>query len=116
MHEVSLMQELLKVVEGAAEEQGGREVTKIHLKIGEMAGVNVESLRFAFEVLSRGTVAEDALLEFENIPLKMRCRSCNLEFSPVEFTFRCTACSGTDIEILAGREMCVDYILVNDER
>ncbi len=108
------MQELLNVVKGAAQDQGGKEVTKIHLKIGEMAGVNIESLRFAFEVLSRGTVAEDALLEFEDVPLKMRCRSCNLEFTPVEFTFRCSGCSGTDIEILAGREMCVDYILVDD--
>lgn len=87
----------------------------IHLKIGELAGISTDALDFAFEVLSKGTVAEGGKLEFENIPLRIRCAGCGAESHPDSLIFICTECGGSNIEILSGREMEVDYIVVDDE-
>ena len=115
MHEVSLMQNVISVVTETAQRQGGGRVSSIHLKIGRMAGVNIESLRFAFDIISRGTVAEEGRLEIERVPLKLNCRSCGREFSPDNFTMICPNCGSRDIDIISGREMQVDYIMMEDE-
>ena len=115
MHEVSLMRNLLVTVEGARTREGGGPVKVIHLRIGEMSGVSIDALSFAFEVLSKGTAAEGGRLEFERVPLRARCRECGAEFHPDEFVFRCSGCGSPETEMLAGREMEVDYILLDDE-
>jgi hydrogenase nickel incorporation protein HypA/HybF len=108
------MSNLLAIVDRAARAEGGGPVRVVHLKIGEMAGVNEDALRFAFEVMAKGTAAEGAELGIEKVPLLVRCAACGTRSNAADFVFRCPACGSGDIEILAGREMEVDYILVGD--
>ncbi|MCK4537557.1 MAG: hydrogenase maturation nickel metallochaperone HypA [Candidatus Krumholzibacteria bacterium] len=115
MHEVSLMQNLLRMVGIAASKQGDSPVTEIHLRIGKMAGVNRESLKFSFDILAKGTIAENAILVIEDVPFNIHCSDCGSDFNPDDFTLRCPECEGTSIEITSGREMEIDYILVDDE-
>lgn len=115
MHEVSLMKNLLETVERAACAEGGGPVKVIHLRIGEMSGVNIDALAFAFDVLKKGTVAEGGELEFERVPLEAKCRACGARFHPDGFVFLCGDCSSGDLEITSGREMQVDYILLDDD-
>lgn len=115
MHEVSLMQNLLDVVAETARREGAGRVDLIHLKIGEMAGVSADALGFAFEILSKGTPAEGGRLEFETVPLQARCSSCGERFRPEDLVFRCPGCGGSEIELTAGREMEIDYILLDEE-
>ncbi len=116
MHEVSLMTNLLDIVERAAAAECGGPVSVIHLKIGELSGVNPDAMRFAFEVLSRGTASEGASLVIERVPVRVRCSRCGAEASPEDLVFRCASCACEEIEILTGREMEVDYIEVGDDR
>jgi hydrogenase nickel incorporation protein HypA/HybF len=115
VHEASLMRNLLAIVDEAAREEGGGPVRVVHLKIGEMAGVCEDALRFAFDVMAKGTSAERATLGIEKVPLRIRCAGCGADSSPNDFVFVCPACGSVDIDIVAGREMEVDYILVGDE-
>ncbi len=115
MHEVSLMKNLLETVEHAASAEGGGPIKVIHLRIGEMSGVNIDALTFAFDVLKKGTVAERGKLEFEQVPLEAKCRACGARFHPDGFVFVCGECSSGDLEITSGREMQVDYILIDDD-
>jgi len=115
MHEVSLMQNLLDIVSKTVEREGGTKANLIHLRLGELSGVNKDALRFAFDVLAKGTVAEGAKFEIEDVPLRVQCSDCGEEFSPEELTFRCENCGSTNIEITSGREMEIDYILMDDE-
>jgi hydrogenase nickel incorporation protein HypA/HybF len=108
------MKNLLSIVERAARDEGGGPVRVVHLKIGEMAGVSEDALRFAFDVMAKGTVAEKASLEVERVALKIRCKGCGADSCPVDFVFLCPSCGSGEIEILAGREMEVEYILVGD--
>jgi len=115
VHEVSLMKNLLGVVEKTIEKEGGGKVEKIHILIGAMSGVNTDALDFAFEVLSKGTSAEGGVIEYESIPLALKCRECGLISNPKDFIFSCSHCDSRDIEIVGGREMEIDYILMDDE-
>ena len=109
------MQNMLRVVEEAAEGQGEGDVTEIHLRIGVMAGVNEDSLRFAFDILSKGTRTEGAALEIEKIPFRVQCRDCGADFEPEEMTLRCQGCGSVSVDVLSGREMEVEYFLVDDK-
>ncbi len=115
MHEVSVMRNLLDIVEATAEREGAEIVNVIHLRIGEMAGINYESLKFAFEILSKGTRAEGGRLEYDRVALLARCPECSHEFGPEELVFRCPECGSGRVDIISGREMEVDYILLDEE-
>jgi hydrogenase nickel incorporation protein HypA/HybF len=115
MHEISLMENLLEIVGDAARKENGGKVTVIHLRIGEMSAVNTDALNFAFEVLSKGTVAEGGRLECERVPLEMRCSVCGATSRPEDFVFRCPRCGATEVVLNAGREMEIDYILMDDD-
>jgi hydrogenase nickel incorporation protein HypA/HybF len=114
MHEVSIMRNLLEIVTATAEREGAERIDAIHLRIGEMSGVNPDSLDFAFGILSRGTRAEGGRLECERIPLEARCSFCSGAFHPQDLVFRCPSCGSSSVEIIAGREMEVDYILLDE--
>ena len=115
MHEVSVMRNLLDIVETAADREGAEKINVIHLRIGEMAGINYESLEFAFEILSKGTRAEGGRLEYDRVGLLGRCAGCSYEFCPEDLVFRCPECGSGRVDIIAGREMEVDYILLDEE-
>ncbi len=110
------MQNLLDIVSKTVENEGGEKATLIHLRVGELSGVNRDALNFAFEVLSKGTVADGGTLEIEEVPLRVHCRDCGNEFNPDELAFRCEHCGSTNIEIVSGREMEIDYILMDEEK
>ena len=107
MHEVGIMESALALVARHAAGHGDRRVSRVVLRIGALAGVEIESLRFAFSVVSRGTVAEGADFEIEEVPVAVYCHGCHLEFA-VEtggFIFTCPNCGDLCGEIRRGREL-----------
>ena len=64
MHEAGMTEEMLKVVLEKASEAGISKITRIDLVIGEMSHVTPESVNLYFDVLSKDTAAEGAVLSF----------------------------------------------------
>lgn len=114
MHELSIAQNLIEIIEDAASQQNFSKVNKISLKIGEMAMVNKEALSFCIEIASRGTCVEGAKVHFETSPLNGKCSQCSRLFKIEDFVFKCPSCGGTDIKIMSGREIRVSYLDVED--
>ena len=65
MHELPITESILKIATGAA---GGRPITVINLRIGELASIVDDSVQFYFDILSKGTLAEGATLHFDRQP------------------------------------------------
>jgi len=112
MHEMSIAQSILDVVQQYAKSDHSRDtgvprVKSVRLRIGEMAGVVPESLRFCFEIAGEGTVAQGAELLIDEIPIRCRCTSCNLEFLAERFLFLCPTCGAPEVEVLSGNELDV---------
>ena len=110
MHELSLAQGIIDIAVSEARKRDAAGVKTIKLRLGEFTGVVREALEFSFEVAKRGTAAESAALEIETVELKMLCRRCGIVGRPTEdFRLSCSRC-GDPVEILAGREMQVEYV------
>ena len=94
MHEISIMQSTLELAGEHARAAGGTAIARIRLRVGLMYGVAPEALEFAFEVLKKGTMAEDASLEIERVPGQARCSVCGEQVRLEEVRFDCPACNG----------------------
>ena len=103
MHELSIAEELLHIIEKRADEEGIQKVGRINLRIGELSGVFPDSLEFAFEVLSKGKITEGAYIDIEMITTKFRCVNCgDYTFAGVE---KCPACNSSDLNFSGGDEL-----------
>jgi hydrogenase nickel incorporation protein HypA/HybF len=110
MHELSIIASLFEILEEKANEQQAKKIILVKLKVGKLAGVVPEFLRTAFDMYKKGTIAEDALLEIEDVPLKIKCQKCQTETEREDFVFICPACGSTDLRTLAGTELLLEKI------
>ena len=112
MHELAITQSMLDLVLEQAEKAGANEVGRINLVIGGMSGVVEDCVKFYFEFLSKGTLAERAALSFTVVPTMARCRGCDKLFELKEFDWTCPYCQSNNMEIVAGKELFVESIEV----
>ena len=90
-------------------------VEKVNIKVGKLAAVVPESLHFCFQIASQDTPLFNAELNIEEIPLKVRCTDCHVEWTAHEPIFVCRKCNGTSVEMLSGRELDITSIEVVDK-
>ncbi len=110
MHELSLVAGLFDTLEETAREHRARQVTLVRLKVGKLAGVVPDLLESAFDTYKKGTIAGDARLEIEEVPVRLRCRDCGGGRLDETGDFACLACGGRNVEIIEGRELIVERI------
>lgn len=110
MHEVSLLMQALEIAEDAARRENAGRITRIHLRVGQLAGVVPELMASAFGVVSVGTLAEGAAFEWEEVPTRCRCTMGCPDFSPEGPIFDCPECGQISTQVLQGRELDLDQI------
>jgi hydrogenase nickel incorporation protein HypA/HybF len=115
MHELGIAQSILDLAAEQVPAGQLADVRSIRIRVGDLAGVVVDSLEFCFDAIIAGTPLGRARLEVERVPAVCRCGHCAAEFalggSPV---FACRACGGTDVALLAGRELQVVHVELAD--
>jgi hydrogenase nickel incorporation protein HypA/HybF len=107
MHEVSVMQQALEIALEQTRANGGSRIHKLTLQIGALSGVVSDSLRFAFDVVTKDTPAEGAELVIEEVPLRCVCDTCDRTFEPDDFDLSCPDDPVHPTHILAGQELNV---------
>ncbi|MFA5073522.1 MAG: hydrogenase maturation nickel metallochaperone HypA [Nitrospirota bacterium] len=107
MHESSLAINIIDIARDQCRERGCKSVDSVTVRLGKASGVLPESLEFAFNALKEKTIAANATLVFEIIPLGGICQSCKKEFEAQDASFilACPHCGSTTFEITKGREM-----------
>lgn len=114
MHEAGIAEYLITVAAQHLQRVPHGPVRSLHVRIGELAGVNPDSLDFAFECLSKGTELEGARLEVERVPLTLDCHACGRRTAVEDYVFRCGACGSDQAGIATGRELQFVAIDVDD--
>ena len=114
MHELSLAQSIIQVVEDEIKDRNIKAVKAVRLKIGRLAGVQVESLEFCFEISAENTLLENAKLEITEVPVNCICKDCEKNFKPKTFIFVCPHCKSHNFEIIQGREMDIENIEIEE--
>ena len=107
MHELSLTQSLVAIAEEHARQAGGTVIRSITVEVGELAGAIPEALEFAFDVCSKGTLADGAVLILRRIPGHGHCAACATEADCHELIAVCPQCGSLAFELDAGRELRV---------
>lgn len=105
MHELSLMEALRDQALSAAHANGASRITAIQLRIGSLAGVEVEALRFAHTVVMAGTIAAGAELRIEVVPARFGCEPCQQAFDAEHGDCLCPRCGSFSRRLLQGREL-----------
>lgn len=112
MHEVSICEGIILLLEEQAVVQHFQQVQTLWLEIGELAGVELEALRFSFEVVSRGTLAEGARLEILQPQGRAWCQDCTQRVSVKTRYDACSECGGYQLQVCAGDELRIKELEV----
>ena len=100
MHEVSIVESLIEQVEQeVARAEATGSVSRLKLTIGRLSGVHTDSIRFAFDLLSPGTIVESAELVIEEPSAMCVCDECGRRNEIEELVLECPACGATEIAI-----------------
>jgi hydrogenase nickel incorporation protein HypA/HybF len=110
MHELAITQ---GVVEAVTQRTGSAPVARVRLRVGRLAGVVPDAMRFCFELVTAGTPLDGAALEFEQPEGRGRCRTCGAEFVLADLILLCN-CGSADVEVLAGRELVVASVVLGE--
>ncbi|MHB1619400.1 MAG: hydrogenase maturation nickel metallochaperone HypA [Sulfuricella sp.] len=112
MHEMSLAEGVLQVIEDNAKINGFSRVKTVWLEIGELAIVEVEAMRFCFDSVVKGTLADGARLEIIITQGKGHCLDCG-KTVPIQLRYDpCPLCGGYPVEPTGGLEMRVKELEV----
>ena len=101
MHELSITQNLVAIVEEQAQRQRVKRVT---LEIGKLRGVMAEAIRFCFEACTENTLLAGARLEILELAGEVTCRRCGLEFS-VQQLYEICDCGSASLVIRSGDQL-----------
>ena len=109
MHEMSIAEGIINIAFDYAARTHSSKINRITLQLGEMSGVEIEALNLSLEVLTKGTIAEEAELVVNRVPIVGQCNKCGKEFHIKYYNFFCPECEGI-LLLKSGREMQVESI------
>jgi len=114
MHEMGIANSILKAVASEMRRYPKARATKVAVRVGELAALDAESLRFCFEALSRDTKLQGLQLEIEPCPRLHRCDPCQREFAVRDYEFACPQCGSSATKCISGDELELAYLEVEE--
>jgi hydrogenase nickel incorporation protein HypA/HybF len=115
MHEMSLAGGILRVVELAHAREPFARVSVLRLQAGALAGVELSALRFALDVISRGTLLDGATIEVDETPGRAFCMGCGESVEIRSRTDDCPRCGSARLKPTGGTELKVVDLVVHDD-
>lgn len=112
MHELSLAENVLQIIEDAAHAQGFSRVKTVVLEIGRLAAVEAEAMAFCFDAVVRGSCAEGAALEIVDVPGAGWCAVCAVSVPITDMLATCPQCGGFRVTPTGGTGMRVKELEV----
>ena len=116
MHELSVTQSVLNIALETAQNNGAAQITAINLVIGDMTSIVDDSVQFYFDILSKDTLAQGAILNFRREPATATCLDCRHQIKTTPpLTPICPHCGSAKLSVSGGKEFYIESIEVNDD-
>ncbi len=112
MHELSLTENLVRILQEQATAQNYAKVLKVRLEVGALSTIEPESLTFCFDIVAKSTVAEGASLEVTRVPAVVQCRGCQTKSEIQAYGDPCIGCGSFELDVLSGKDMIVKDVEV----
>lgn len=110
MHELGLMDAMLRTVKRVCEQEKLTHVERIVLEVGELSGIEIPYLYDGFEAVVHGTDFADTVLTVETVPGVLHCNDCDIDFPLKNQELFCPECFGKNLSIKSGRDMLLKSI------
>jgi hydrogenase nickel incorporation protein HypA/HybF len=108
MHEYSIVAALIDRVQKEAAVHEGAEVRRLHVKIGELSGVELDLLKTAFDTFRERSICERAELLIESVPAIWSCPTCQCPIAHGAI-LRCEKCD-RPAQLVQGDEIVLQRI------
>lgn len=112
MHEMALAQGILELLEENAGKHGFSRVRTVWLEIGALSGAEAEAIRFCFDAVTKGTLAEGAAFEIIATAGQAWCLDCAATVTIAARYDPCPRCGGYGLQVTGGTEMRVKELAV----
>lgn len=113
MHEMSLCESILGILNEQAEKETFSRVDRVCLEVGPLSGVETDALRFGFDVVMRGSIAEEARLEIVTPPAMAWCLPCGKNVPIKERFDPCPECGTHQVQVTSGEELRIKELEVS---
>lgn len=105
MHELAICQSLMNQVMSIADERNAQSVTSIIVAVGLLSGIEAPLLKTAFTISAAGTIAENAKLIVDEIPIRVKCNKCQSESDVSPNKLICNQCGDWQTTLISGDEL-----------
>jgi len=125
LHELSTTKSILDTVLSVAKEHHAGKVLEVNLEIGDLTFLNMDQIKFWFEILSEDTIVKGAVLNINKVPIKVKCLDCSYEGETGYFgeemhslellsnfipPLKCKHCGSINISVTSGKECMIKNI------
>ncbi|TCS36753.1 hydrogenase maturation nickel metallochaperone HypA [Reinekea marinisedimentorum] len=112
MHEMSICESLIQVIEEQAKTKKFNRVKTVFIEVGPFAGIEIDALKFCFDIVCRNTLIESAKLEVLELPGKGWCFECQQEVNISDRFDPCPICNGFSVQSRGGDELRIKELEV----
>lgn len=116
MHELSIAENILDIIRQYVPAAERARVRRVFTIVGAQSGVVADSLEFSYQAITIGTVLERSVLTIEQVPFTLHCTTCGKDSVTETGSVHCVACGSTDTTVIAGTELRVREIELEDEQ
>ena len=113
MHEMSLTESLIELIESEAAKQGFSRVRTVKLAVGALGHVDPEAMRFCFDAVARGTIVEGAQLAVSMVPGTAWCLDCARTVGVSERGAACPECGRYRLQVNGGEDLRLEELEVD---
>jgi hydrogenase nickel incorporation protein HypA/HybF len=114
MHEMGIANSVLEAVRTEMVRHPGTYPCRVGVRIGEMAAIDQDALRFCFEAMVLDTDLESLELGIEVCPRRHRCQVCGRDFVVRDYDSRCPQCASLETTFMSGDELELAYLEVEE--
>lgn len=110
MHELPITQNILEIALKHGNQANAKRILYLNIVMGQLTSFIDDSIQFYWDIISKDTIAEGAVLNFKRIPAEFKCLDCYHVYLFETDEFLCPVCGGSNVEICAGKEFFLDSI------
>jgi hydrogenase nickel incorporation protein HypA/HybF len=113
MHELSIAQSILAIVEKTVPINEQKKVVSIRLQIGVLSGIEIDALTYSFAIICKSSKLLNATLDIDIVPGKAVCQDCNNVYEYNSYGNPCPTCKSYSVKITQGKEMKILNVVTN---
>lgn len=110
MHELSIVQDLLKLCETNALKNNATKIHKVEISVGKLSGVEPHYIQIAFDTFKKGTICDETELIAKLQDVVILCQDCLYEGEITENIFICPKCKSNNIKVTQGEDLMLMHL------